>query len=104
MSNRHVEVTGAFNRWLRGLRDPVARLAVLRRIERLKMGNAGDAKAVGGGISELRIDVGPGYRVYFFERANVTYVLLCGGSKASQGKDIQLARQMVAELKRESNE
>ena len=68
------------------------------RIQRLALGNAGDAKPVGGGVSELRISCGPGYRVYFAKRGALVFLLLCGGDKSSQVTDIAKARVMAEEL------
>ncbi len=69
-----------------------------RSVRRLSLGNPGDAKAVGEGVSELRIDYGPGYRVYFVQRADVLIVLLAGGDKRTQDQDISLAKQLAREL------
>ncbi|HEY0682942.1 MAG TPA: type II toxin-antitoxin system RelE/ParE family toxin [Steroidobacter sp.] len=83
--------SGAFDRWLRDLRDRHARLRVHTRIDRLAGGNPGDAHSVGDGVSELRIDCGPGYRVYFMRRGVDAVVLLCGGDKSTQSRDIERA-------------
>lgn len=80
-----------FERWLIGLKDRQARLRVLSRVDRLSEGNPGDVKPVGGGISELRIDYGPGYRVYFMKRGPLVIVLLAGGDKRTQQADIRRA-------------
>lgn len=80
-----------FERWLMGLKDRQARLRVLSRVDRLSEGNPGDVKPVGGGISELRIDYGPGYRVYFMKRGPLVIVLLAGGDKRTQQADIKRA-------------
>ncbi|WP_286913789.1 MULTISPECIES: type II toxin-antitoxin system RelE/ParE family toxin [unclassified Pseudomonas] len=93
-----VEQTESFARWLAGLKDLRARLAVGRRIERATMGNLGDFKALGGGLSELRVDVAAGYRVYFTRRENRLIVLLVGGDKSSQVADILKARKLAKEL------
>lgn len=82
----------AFDQWLIGLKDRLARIRVLARIDRLATGNAGDAKPVGAGISELRIDHGPGYRVYFMRRSTHIVLLLCGGDKSTQAADIKAAK------------
>jgi putative addiction module killer protein len=82
----------AFDQWLLGLKDRLARIRVLARIDRLAAGNAGDAKPVGAGISELRIDHGPGYRVYFMRRGERLVLLLCGGDKSTQATDIAAAK------------
>ena len=93
-----VRQTEAFSKWLRGLRDLHARARIQARIDRLELGNFGDAKPVGHGVSELRIDHGPGYRVYFIRRGTELIVLLAGGDKSSQSKDIIKALKLAAEL------
>jgi putative addiction module killer protein len=93
-----IRETEVFSKWLTALRDGVARARIAVRIQRLAMGNAGDAKPVGEGVSELRIDHGPGYRVYFVRRGAVVIVLLCGGDKRSQTRDIKAAKAMAKEL------
>lgn len=90
--------TDEFAAWLDGLRDIQARARVQVRIERLLAGNAGDAQPVGEGVSELRIDHGPGYRVYFKRRGREIVILLAGGSKATQAGDIRMALKMAREL------
>ena len=95
---RSIVETVAFSRWIDALEDrrAVARIAV--RIDLLAAGHAGDAKSVGDGVSELRIDFGPGYRVYFTQRGNVTVILLCGGDKRSQQEDIRIAQALARDL------
>lgn len=94
-----VSTTDVFDQWLTGLRDIVGRARILRRIARLQEGNPGVVAPVGGGVSEMKIDTGPGYRVYFVERANGSIViLLCGGDKSSQGRDIAKARDLARTL------
>jgi putative addiction module killer protein len=88
-----------FERWLIGLKDRQARLRVLSRVDRLSEGNPGDVKPVGGGISELRIDFGPGYRVYFMKRALLVIVLLAGGDKHTQQADIKHAIKIAKDWK-----
>lgn len=83
--------TQDFQRWLAGLRDLRARSRVLARIERLRSGNPGDIKPVRGGLSELRIPYGPGYRVYLIRQGETLIVLLAGGDKSSQTRDIERA-------------
>ena len=83
--------SATFDRWLRKLNDRRAAARVLVRIERLAAGNPGDVKPVGHGVSELRIDYGPGYRVYYLQRGSELIVLLCGGDKSSQADDIDAA-------------
>jgi putative addiction module killer protein len=87
-----------FRQWLADLddREAVARIAV--RIRRASLGNLGDAKSVGKGVSEMRIDYGPGYRVYFTRRGQEVILLLCGGDKKTQARDIDRAQKMVADL------
>jgi len=97
-----VRQTGAFVRWLEGLRDLRGRAKVLARIERLIGGNPGDAKPVGAGVSELRINFGPGYRVYYLQKGITLIILLAGGDKSSQSKDIQTAIQLAETLSEES--
>lgn len=81
------------------LKDKRARSMIGTRIDRLSFGNAGDVKPVGDGISELRIHYGPGYRVYFTRRSNVIFIMLCGGTKKRQSKDIELAKELAKSLK-----
>jgi putative addiction module killer protein len=91
--------TDVFDRWLRGLRDIRARARVEARIRRLSLGNPGDVKPVGEGVSEMRIPYGPGYRVYYIAKGPVIVVLLCGGDKASQSRDIDQAKAIAAQWK-----
>ena len=86
-----IEKTAAFDRWLGGLRDRKAKIVIARRIGRMEIGNFGDVRPVGRGVSELRVDVGPGYRIYFTRRGSTLIILLCGGDKSSQSKDIKSA-------------
>lgn len=90
--------TEAFTRWLDTLRDDVARSKIEIRILRLRMGNPGDVKSVGSGVSELRVKHGPGYRIYFVSRGRSVIILLCGGDKSSQKRDIADAKAMVRKL------
>ena len=90
----------AYDRWFDALRDNVARLRIERRVDRLASGNAGDVKSVGGGVFELRIDYGPGYRVYFMRQAFYVVLLLIGGDKGTQRKDIAAAVAMARERRR----
>ncbi len=90
-----VRQTEEFAQWLTSLRDAVAAKRIRQRIARLQVGLFGDAKAHGGGLSELRIDQGPGYRVYFLRRGDIIVILLCGGDKSSQGQDINRARALA---------
>jgi len=92
-----IRQTEAFQDWLASLRDQRARVKVAIRISRLQSGLIGDAKFFGG-IGELRINHGPGYRVYFTRRGNVVIILLCGGDKSSQQRDIAHAKTMASEV------
>jgi len=80
-----------YQEWMDGLRDARARVAILRRIDRVVMGNFGNHKVCRDGVSELRIDYGPGYRVYYFQHGKMFVVLLCGGNKRTQDADIDRA-------------
>ena len=91
--------TEVFARWLDDLRDLRARARVQVRIERLAAGNPGDVQAVGKGVSELRIDYGPGYRVYFTRRGRALIVLLAGGVKGTQAADIEIAQRLADGLR-----
>jgi|GEM_PF-89674 putative addiction module killer protein len=91
--------TDLFDRWLVGIRDRQARARIEARIRRLSLGNPGDVKPVGEGLSEMRIDYGPGYRVYFMQRGPLVVLLLCGGDKSSQERDIALAKTIAAQWK-----
>lgn len=89
-----------FDRWLAALKDRSAVARVLVRLDRLERGNPGDVRPVGNGISELRIDYGPGYRIYYVHSGITLIVLLCGGDKSSQKKDIEKARVLASEWRR----
>lgn len=93
-----VKRTDEFSDWLNGLRDIRARAKILARIDRLALGNPGDVAPVGNGVSEMRIQYGPGYRVYFIRRGQDVVVLLCGGDKSSQVTDIAAAKKLADEL------
>lgn len=90
--------TEGFEAWLGDLPDERARDRINARIGRLERGLFGDVKSVGGGVSEMRLDYGPGYRLYFTRRGQVIVILLCGGDKGSQAKDIRLARSLAQDL------
>ena len=92
--------TAEFDEWLRRLRDPIAKARIISRIRSAEAGNFGDCEAVGDGISEMRIHVGPGYRAYFCRRGSVVYLLLCGGDKSTQKRDIRAAKRILKELDR----
>ena len=93
-----VRQTETFSKWILKLRDVRARARIQARIDRIELGNAGDVKPVGEGVSEMRIDYGPGYRVYFIQKGSELIILLAGGDKRSQSRDIQNALNMAKEL------
>lgn len=93
-----VEMTEDYLDWINGLRDVVGRARIQMRVDRLVHGNPGQHRVLSGGVSELKIDVGPGYRVYFTERGGVLIILLAGGDKSSQQKDIRLAIALAKNL------
>ncbi len=88
--------TETFRRWRTKLKNERALALIASRLDRLAFGNAGDVKPVGQGISELRIDYGPGYRIYFQKRGNLLIILLCGGDKRTQDRDIKTAKRLAA--------
>ncbi len=90
--------TDVYAKWIDSLRDIKARARILVRIERLAAGNPGDVKAVGEGVSELRITYGPGYRVYFKQQGQELIILLAGGDKSTQSKDISVAQELARNL------
>jgi putative addiction module killer protein len=94
--------TETFRKWRIRIKDERIRALIASRLDRLAFGNAGDVKPVGQGISELRIDHGPGYRVYFMKRGNTIIILLCGGDKNTQTKDIQTAKRLAADWSKEN--
>lgn len=93
-----IQQTAVFQAWHRSIRDLRAKVAIARRIDRASTGNLGDVKSVGDGVSEMRVDVGPGYRVYFTLRNGAVIVLLAGGDKSSQAADIRRAQKMAKEV------
>lgn len=93
-----LQQTGIFSAWLSALRDPKAKARILARLDSVRLGNLGDSKSLGGGLHELRIHVGAGYRLYFTPRHKAVIVLMCGGDKASQNRNIARARHLLAEL------
>jgi len=93
-----VHETEVFSKWLSRLIDRRGRRAITVRIQRLALGNAGDVRPVGQGVSELRVACGPGYRVYFVKRGKLVILLLCGGDKSSQDADIAKAHSMAGKL------
>lgn len=90
--------TDEFDRWLSNLEDERAKTKIASRIARLSFGNAGDVKPVGDGVSEMRVHHGPGYRVYCKQTGRTIIVILCGGDKSTQDRDIKRAKEMAAEL------
>ena len=93
-----IRETDEFSQWFARLRDHIAKARILVRIRRLSLGNPGDVRAVGHGISELRIDWGPGYRLYYVMHRSEVVVLLCGGDKSDQQRDIATAKRLAAQL------
>ncbi|HNI86343.1 MAG TPA: type II toxin-antitoxin system RelE/ParE family toxin [Piscinibacter sp.] len=93
-----VRQTAIYAEWFAALRDRQAKVRIDIRIRRLSLGNPGDVKPVGEGVSELRVDYGPGYRVYFVQRGKEFVVLLAGGDKSSQDRDIRQAKALAREL------
>ncbi|PLW77125.1 type II toxin-antitoxin system RelE/ParE family toxin [Cohaesibacter celericrescens] len=93
-----IRKTLVFDNWFKNLRDTRARIKIQIRLDRLELGNAGDVKPIGDGISEMRIPEGKGYRVYFVNKGNIVIILLCGGDKSSQSRDIAKAKKMAKEV------
>ncbi len=90
--------TAVFDTWLSKLKDPRGKARIIERIRSAERGNFGDCEFIGNGVSEMRIHFGPGYRVYFTRTGDVVYVLLCGGTKRGQGRDIAKAQVMAQQL------
>jgi putative addiction module killer protein len=99
--HKQVSETEEFASWFESLKDQRSRGVITARIQRLASGNPGDVKPVGQGVSELRIHHGPGYRVYYFERDGELVVLLCGGDKDSQRKDVRRAKALKKEVEKD---
>ncbi len=93
-----IRKTAVYASWIDGLRDIRARARILARIERFAAGNPGDVKPVGEGVSEMRIDYGPGYRIYFTKRGREIVILLAGGDKTTQAADIKMALRLAKNL------
>jgi len=93
-----VQLTESFQGWLDALTDMRAQLAIVRRLDRISTGNFGDSKTVGDHVSELRVNMGPGYRVYFTKRGNTVVIILAGGDKSSQTRDIKAAQRLAKEI------
>ncbi|MDC6170290.1 type II toxin-antitoxin system RelE/ParE family toxin [Paucibacter sp. XJ19-41] len=96
-----VQLTTAFEAWLDGLRDRRAQIRIAARLRQASAGSLGDWKSVGGEVSEMRVDIGPGYRLYFTRKGNVLIIMLAGGDKSSQARDIRRAQQILKELESE---
>lgn len=96
-----IKKTDKFDKWLFKLKDLKSKISIARRIERMGKGNFGDSKSISGGISELRIDTGPGYRVYYIIRGKEIIILLNGGDKSTQQRDIDKAKEIAKEYKDE---
>jgi putative addiction module killer protein len=96
-----IKQTNIFSKWLSKLKDTKGKVSILRRIDRMKLGNFGDYKSVGNNISELRITTGPGYRVYYTKQDDEIIVLLIAGDKSSQNDDIKKANDILEELNNE---
>jgi len=96
-----IRETNVYHEWFESLKDKRTKAKIDVRIRRVSLGNFGDVRPVGKGVSELRIDYGPGYRVYFTQHGNILVILLCGGDKSTQGKDIQLAHELARALEEE---
>ena len=90
-----VRQTAEFSRWLRRLKDANAAARIVVRLRRIELGNPGDYKSLGAGLMEMRIDYGPGYRIYFTRRGSKIVILLCGGDKRTQSQDINRARELA---------
>lgn len=90
--------TEEFSRWFEKLKDRKAKARIQARIDRIELGNLGDVEPVGEGVSELRLFYGPGYRLYFIKRSSFVVILLTGGSKSSQSKDIKKAKELAKQL------
>ena len=93
-----IEKTTTFDRWLIRLRDPTAKSRILLQIKKVEAGNLGSSKSLGGGLSELKMDYGPGYRLYYTRKGRMVIWLLCGGDKRSQRRDIEKALRLLDEL------
>lgn len=93
-----IQQTHKFSQWLIKLKDMGARIAIARRLERAESGNLGDVKSVGESVFEMRVDMGPGYRLYYTMRGNELIILLVGGDKSTQQRDIEKAIEMAKEM------
>lgn len=100
--NEYLDENGCspYDDWLSSLRDPRAKAKVISGVDRMEMGNLGDSEPVGEGVSELRLHYGPGYRVYYAKDGQTIFLLLCGGDKSTQKKDIKRAKRLWADHKK----
>ena len=94
-----IQQTDTFADWLANLRDAKGKARILARLESIAQGSLGDSKSVGGGVRELRVHVGPGYRVYFAQIGRIVLLLLCGGDKSTQKRDIERAKRLLKDSK-----
>jgi len=99
-----IRKTSVFSNWMKKLKDAIAKAHIDRRIDRLSRGNPGDVEPIGEGCSEMRIDYGPGYRVYYKDTGREIVIILCGGDKSTQQNDIARAKQLAREEEEEDNE
>jgi putative addiction module killer protein len=93
-----IEKTNYFNKWLNGLKDISAKFKILAKLKRIELGNLGDHKSIGNGFGEFRFDIGPGYRVYYHKKGDQIILLINGGDKKSQSRDIEIAKKIWKEL------
>jgi len=96
-----IKQTDVFSKWLKKLKDMKAKVSIIRRVDRIKEGNFGDYKSVGESVYELRIIIGPGYRVYYTQKEEKVVILLIGGDKSSQSEDITKAKKLAKEFENE---
>jgi putative addiction module killer protein len=94
---KHTQESSVYKKWIKNLRDDRARYRINARVERLKQGNPGDVKPAGEGVAEMRIDYGPGYRVYYLDTGEEIIILLCGGDKTTQQEDIKRSKKIAAD-------
>ena len=99
--NMTVRETESFTKWTDSLKDQIAQALIAARIRRISAGNFGDSKSVGDGVSELRINYGPGYRLFFTQRGGEIIILLCGGDKSTQTRDIEAAKRIAKNIEEE---
>jgi putative addiction module killer protein len=99
-----IRKTSVFRKWMRKLKDAIAKAHINRRIDRLSRGNPGDVEPIGEGCSEMRIDYGPGYRIYYKDTGREIVIILCGGDKSTQQEDIAKAKRLANEEEEEDNE